>query len=74
MNRLINVRIIENMFKMISPKQQTAGLGRWNLKDSGDIKGSLANMDCCGDNLCGSPKKYSETVDTILERSSIKDA
>jgi hypothetical protein len=74
MNRLLNIRIIENIFKIISPKQQTAGLGRWNLKDSGDIKGSLANMDCCGDNLCGSPEKYSETVNSILEKSNVTNA
>lgn len=74
MNRLLNIRIIENIFKIISPKQQTAGLGRWNLKDSGDIKGSLANMDCCGDNLCGSPEKYSETVNTILKKSNVTNA
>ena len=74
MNRLLNIRIIENIFKIISPKQQTAGLGRWNLKDSGDIKGSLANMDCCGDNLCGSPEKYSETVNSILKKSNVTNA
>jgi len=41
-------------------------LGRWNLKDNEEIKGNFANMDCCGDSLCGIPDNYSKYTSTVL--------
>lgn len=72
MERLSNIRFIRTISKLITPEHAGTTLGRWNLKDSGeDIKGSLANMDCCGDSLCGNPKEYNETISGIInERSS----
>ena len=37
-------------------------LGRWKINDNQSIKASLANMDCCGDNHCGTPHNYSEAI------------
>ena len=72
MERLANIRFIRTISRIIAPEQTSAVLGRWNLRDSGeDIKGSLANMDCCGDDLCGTPQKYNETISVIIkERAS----
>lgn len=48
-------------------------LGRWNVKDNSDIKATLANMDCCGDSLCGKPQNYTININKILKESSIKN-
>lgn len=45
-------------------------LGRWNTKDNKDIKATLANMDCCGDNLCGDPLNYSKNIEKILKANN----
>lgn len=66
MDHFNSLKLIRTISRMINTGSQRAALGRWNLKDREDIKGSLANMDCCGDNLCGSPEKYKEKVNEIL--------
>ena len=33
--------------------KHTTKLGRWNRFDNVDIKAAYANIDCCGDSLCG---------------------
>lgn len=48
-------------------------LGRWNLQDNTEIKAALANMDCCGDALCGSPEEYKKSVESIIESSKINN-
>ena len=50
-------------------KQKTTNLGRWNLKDNSDLKATLANMDSCGDSLCGNPSSYTHTINYLLKRS-----
>lgn len=45
-------------------------LGRWNLEDNQQIKEALANMDSCGDSLCGTPKTYKITINTILNKNT----
>ena len=67
--KLRNIRLLQTLSRLIIPKEHTAPLGRWNLKHSGDIKGSLANMDCCGDSLCGTPERYTEAVSNILDEN-----
>lgn len=39
-------------------------LGRWasDCGVSSEIKSALANLDCCGDKLCGDPVKASEAI------------
>jgi hypothetical protein len=51
-------------------KGDDALLGRWNLKDNEDIKATLANMDSCGDALCGTPKEYKNSINTILNKKN----
>lgn len=47
-------------------------IGRWNTKDNSDIKATLANMDCCGDSLCGNPANYSKNIEQILKEGKTK--
>lgn len=61
-----SLKLIRTISSMINKRNTVTTLGRWNLKDREDIKGSLANMDCCGDDLCGTPEKYKEKVNEIL--------
>ena len=37
-------------------------VGRWIVNDGKEafLRASWANMDCCGDSLCGDPKKFKE--------------
>ena len=46
-------------------------LGRWAIK-SQDIKGTLANIDSCGDTLCGDPFTSSKAIDTVIQETKIK--
>ena len=56
-------------FKTIKNIKMDNALGRWNLKDNREIKAALANMDCCGDDLCGKPQEYKQTINVILKKS-----
>ena len=53
--------------KTIIPHQQ---LGRWRLNDNIQRKIDLANIDNCGDRLCGIPisKELKQTIDEYDER------
>ena len=44
-------------------------LGRWNYENA-DIKSNFANLDNCGDKICGSPEILSQTY----KLSNISDA
>ena len=41
-------------------KQKPLPLGRWNYENQ-DIKANLANLDNCGDRICGSPEILKQT-------------
>ena len=41
-------------------------LGRWKTNDNQSIKASLANMDCCGDNHCGTPGNYTQAINHYI--------
>tara|TARA_B110000027_G_scaffold107641_1_gene114597 strand:+ start:306 stop:503 length:198 start_codon:yes stop_codon:yes gene_type:complete len=60
-------KFLTNLTKRLF-KQPTTNLGRWNLKDNSDLKATIANMDSCGDSLCGNPASYTHTVNYILKR------
>lgn len=55
-------KIIENSFlRHIWKKQQSTMLGRWQHKSCDkfhDLKSFHANMDHCGDKICGMPHLY----------------
>lgn len=68
----INIFKIVRQFTTIFENQNTRVVGRWNLKDNQDIKGNFANMDCCGDSLCGSPDNYSKFTESVLKKKEHK--
>ena len=47
-------------------KQQINQLGRWNLEKS-NIKSLLANIDSCGDTMCGDPLIYKQEMDKEIQ-------
>ena len=47
-------------------KQQLNQLGRWNLERS-NIKSLLANIDSCGDTMCGDPLTYKNEMDKEIK-------
>ena len=59
---------INNFF----PKEKNF-IGRWDVKDNSAIKATLANMDCCGDNLCGKPENFSINIQEILKEPGVKN-
>lgn len=47
-------------------------LGRWKLNDNIEKKIYLANLDNCGDRLCGIPtENFTTSIDTIDEYEKI---
>ena len=52
--------------------KENAVLGRWSTIDNSDIKQALANMDCCGDNYCGTPSSYKDSINEILSSNKAK--
>ena len=60
-------RIIMKIIKD-TPKKP---VGRWRLND-GDafLRANLANMDCCGDNICGDPKKFNQVINKHKKTTS----
>ena len=68
----INIIKIVRQFATIFENQNTRVVGRWNLKDNQDIKGNFANMDCCGDSLCGYPDNYSKFTKSVLKKKEHK--
>lgn len=55
--------MLRNLF---SGRQKINQLGRWNLEKS-NIKSLLANIDSCGDTMCGDPKAYREYMDKEIK-------
>ena len=53
------VRAIARMAKPLPPPK----LGRWNTIDNIDIKSALANIDSCGDKLCGDALATKAAID-----------
>lgn len=55
---MIIIQIIKNMIKPI--KKTPKHLGRWNLNENNILKIDYANIDSCGDYLCGLPSQFKE--------------
>ena len=53
MPTLVLTRFYKCFERMLSPSLTRPMLGRWNRLDNVDIKATLANIDSCGDRLCG---------------------
>ena len=44
-------------------------LGRWQINDNrSEIRAAMANVDSCGDSLCGDPKMLKDTIEEIDKR------
>lgn len=54
------LRLITRLFR---PSNIQPSLGRWATVDNSDIKSALANIDCCGDRLCGDPHTSKKAID-----------
>ena len=61
---------IRRVLRAIIPacKPQSVQLGRWNRHDNVDIKASLANIDSCGDRLCGDVIATRAAIDIYHKR------
>ena len=46
----------------------TTKLGRWNRDDNVHIKATLANIDSCGDRLCGDIRETKAVIDKYSEQ------
>lgn len=51
--KLINIPGLSNWFK-----PRVHHLGRWDLNNKNYLKTDYANMDSCGDILCGKPDHF----------------
>lgn len=56
-------KMARNLQRLFQYKHTTK-LGRWSRSDNIDIKAALANIDCCGDRLCG---------DALMTKAAIND-
>ena len=52
--------------RLFFKKEQINQLGRWNLERS-NIKSLLANIDSCGDTMCGDPLIYKKEMDKEIK-------
>ena len=68
----ISLTLFVRRFTTMFEDNHSKVLGRWNLKDNEEIKSNFANMDCCGDSLCGIPDNYSKTLLFIINPNSGK--
>lgn len=64
------IRFINRLFR---PSSAPTSLGRWGTVDNADIKSALANIDCCGDRLCGDPRTSKEAIDMYTNVKSHND-
>ena len=56
------VKILQNIVTN-RPKKSNIMLGRWNLINNQNITSVLANMDSCGDRLCGNVNMVRKAID-----------
>lgn len=63
------LNIIRNLVFNRPKKDLNMLLGRWNLRNNQDITGTLANMDSCGDRLCGDIRKVREGIEKYIGKN-----
>lgn len=56
------IKIVQNLLTNRPNSTSNMLLGRWNLKNNQNISGVLANMDSCGDRLCGDMKQVRKAI------------
>ena len=62
------LRIITNIVTN-RPKKTNMLLGRWNLINNQNITSVLANMDSCGDKLCGNTDTMRKAIDKYSNKT-----
>ena len=67
------VKIHKHVTRFFTLKNDMSNLGRWNLNHNSDIKANLANMDCCGDSLCGNPNTFTNSINDSLNKKKISN-
>ena len=53
---MIFFQVVKNLIRPI--KKTPRHLGRWNLNENNNLKIDYANIDSCGDHLCGLPSQF----------------
>jgi hypothetical protein len=58
------LRTLRQVISNIRFKEEIKPIGRWDTRCdiSADIKSALANLDCCGDRLCGDPLRAKDAI------------
>ena len=65
------IKVVKNILYNRPKENTNMMLGRWNLKNNQDIAGVLANMDSCGDKLCGDMGKIRQAIQSyVVKRDS----
>ena len=59
-SKIQNRNILNYVRDFFSSQQKPLPLGRWNYENQ-DIKANFANLDNCGDKICGSPEILKQT-------------
>jgi hypothetical protein len=55
--------MIRRLFQGLKIKESTKVLGRWQIDDNrSEIRAAMANIDSCGDSLCGDPKMLKDAI------------
>ena len=55
--------MFRNMIRSLITKNNSKPVGRWRVNDKDALlRANLANMDSCGDSLCGDPKKFNQVI------------
>lgn len=62
------MKILQNIVTN-RPKNSNMMLGRWNLINNQNITSVLANMDSCGDKLCGNTDTMRKAIDKYSNKT-----
>ena len=65
-NWMINNNILSSLLSY-TDSSSSPPLGRWDPKRSSNVKSFLANIDSCGDTLCGYPDAYRTLIEQEVE-------
>lgn len=61
--------MIRKLIQRLKTNNTTKLLGRWQIDDNrSEIRAAMANVDSCGDSLCGDPKMLKEAIIEIDNR------
>ena len=61
--------MIRRLFQGLKIKESTKVLGRWQIDDNrSEIRAAMANIDSCGDSLCGDPKMLKDAILAIDDK------